>query len=53
MPPDVQFWLLITAFAILLVGVGAQSYLLLRLMGDVEKFGRLLLKARRALKAQG
>ena len=51
MPDVVQFWLLFVAVTILGILVGALGVLLLKLMGDIEKFGRLLLKLRRHLKS--
>lgn len=51
MPESVQFWLLVAALLVLGMLIGVHSYLLLKLMGEIEKFGRLLLKVRRRVKA--
>lgn len=52
MPLEVQLWLLLAALAVLIVMQGVQSYLLLKAMGDTEKFGRLLRKVRHHLKLE-
>lgn len=50
MPEKVQIVLLAVAIAVLLAMGAVQMFYILRLRGDVEKFGRLLLKLRRIAK---
>lgn len=49
---QVQIYLLCAAVLALFVIQGMHSYLVLKNMGDTEKFGRLLRKLRRVVKGK-
>lgn len=52
MPEQLQIALLVAALLVVLFMLGCHTIMLLKLMGDVEKFGRQLLKVRRFIKGK-